>query len=318
MSVVDGCLGFVGIGAMGDPMSARVAAAGHDVLVFDADLATTRTRIASDTRRLGTLPEIARTRLVLLMLPNSDAVESVLVHQGLLSALAPGSTVIDMSSSDARRTVHMAETAREEGIRFADAPVSGGVARAKIGDLTAMVGANEELADEISPVLSTMAARVFHVGSPGAGHAAKALNNLLSAAGLMISVEAIEAARRFGIDPRVMLDTLNVSTGMNHATQTKIERYILSRTFDSGFRAELMMKDLHLAGELIAEARLGTSLAENVIAQWRDALADLPPAADQTEIALVTEDAAKGRRPPSAAGSETPTHPSPGQKGESV
>jgi 3-hydroxyisobutyrate dehydrogenase len=131
------------------------------------------------------------------------------------------------------------------------------------------------------------------VGGVGSGHAAKALNNLLSAAGLLIAAEAVEAARRFGIDPRTLLELINVSTGMNHATQTKIERYVLSERFDSGFRAALMLKDLRLAGALCEEVGLGTGLAGCVTGEWAAAAERLAPDADQTEVARVTAGAAE-------------------------
>jgi 3-hydroxyisobutyrate dehydrogenase len=222
------------------------------------------------------------------MLPNSDIVEAVLLDEGLLDRMAPGSVLIDMSSSDARRTLALGPKVAEREIDFADAPVSGGVARARTGELTVIVGAEEDVLERIEPLLRTMAANVFRVGGLGSGHAAKALNNLLSATGLLISVEAVEAGRRFGIDPETLLELLNVSTGMNHATKTKIDRYVLSGNFDSGFRAELMLKDLRLARAIVADAGLGTGLADAVVEQWAAANAQLPAGADQTEIHHVT------------------------------
>jgi 3-hydroxyisobutyrate dehydrogenase len=225
---------------------------------------------------------------VVLMLPGSDEVESVLLAEGLLDRLATGTILIDMSSSDPQRTVRLAPRLHERGIAFADAPVSGGVARARTGDLTAIVGGDEPLVAHITPLLQSVATNIFHVGGVGSGHAAKALNNLLSATGLLISAEAVEAGRRFGIDPRTLLDLLNVSTGMNHATQTKIDRYILSEAFDSGFRAGLMLKDLRLAAALCNQVGLGTGLAGHVLDEWAAACEQLEQGADQTEVARVT------------------------------
>lgn len=273
---------------MGAPMSARLAAGGFTTLIHDADPDRAADVAGAGPRRAASLGEVATADAVILMLPDSNAVEAVLLDGGLLDRMVPGSVLIDMSSSDARRTVGLGPSVAERGIAFADAPVSGGVARARTGELTVIVGADEALLARIEPVLQTMAANVFRVGGLGSGHAAKALNNLLSATGLLISVEAVEAGRRFGIEPSTLLALINVSTGMNHATQTKVERFVLSEQFDSGFRAGLMLKDLRLADAICDEVGLGTGLAHAVVEQWAAATAQLAPAADQTEIAKVT------------------------------
>jgi 3-hydroxyisobutyrate dehydrogenase len=281
-------VGFVGVGAMGDPMSAQVAANGFRTLIHDADPARAEALAAADRRIAADLDAIAAADAVVLMLPNSDIVDAVLLDEGLLERMAPGSVLIDMSSSDARRTLALGPKVAAREVDFADAPVSGGVAKAGSGELTAIVGAEEDLLVRIEPLLKSMAANVFRVGSLGSGHAAKALNNLLSATGLLISIEAVEAGRRFGIDPETLLALLNVSTGMNHATQTKIDRYVLSGRFDSGFRAELMLKDLRLARAIVEDAGLGTGLSGAVVEQWVTAAEGLPAGADQTDIHHIT------------------------------
>jgi 3-hydroxyisobutyrate dehydrogenase len=289
-------------------MSAQVAASGFRTLIHDADAARAEQLAAADAgaeaadgaangradqaatnpRVAAGLDAIAAADAVVLMLPNSDVVEAVLLDEGLLERMAPGTVLIDMSSSDARRTLALGPKVTERQIDFADAPVSGGVAKAETGELTVIVGAEEDLLAHIEPLLQAMAANVFHVGALGSGHAAKALNNLLSATGLLISIEAVEAGKRFGIDPETLLELLNVSTGMNHATKTKIDRYVLSERFDSGFRAELMVKDLRLARAIVADAGLGTELSGAVVEQWAAANEQLPGGADQTEIHHVT------------------------------
>lgn len=275
---------------MGDPMSRQIAAAGFETVIHDATPGLAERLATADARSAGTLADVAAADAVVLMLPNSDIVEAVLLNEGLLDQMAAGSVLIDMSSSDPRRTVALAPAVAARGVAFADAPVSGGVARARSGELTVIAGAEETVLERIRPLLESMAANIFHVGGSGSGHAAKALNNLLSATGLLISIEAVEAGARFGIDPHVLVELLNVSTGMNHATKTKIEQYVLSEKFDSGFRAALMLKDLRLAGALCEEFQLGTGLAGHVVQEWAAAYEQLAADADQTEIAYVTRD----------------------------
>lgn len=292
-------VGFVGLGAMGDPMSSQVAAAGFDTVIHDAVEGLAERLAPPGPRRSGDLAAAAAAEAVVLMLPDSDAVESVLLGEGLLAAMRPGAVLIDMSSSDPRRTAELGRSVGERGVLFADAPVSGGVARARTGELTVMVGADERLFDRIEPLLRSMAASIFRVGELGSGHAAKALNNLLSATGLLIASEAVEAGRRLGIEPQRLLELVNVSTGMNHATKTKMAKYILSETFDSGFRAGLMLKDLRLAGAICESAGLGTGLAGHVVEEWSGAVQRLGVDVDQTEIARVTAGAVGAKQEPS-------------------
>src|ERR1700733_12298296 len=166
-------VGFVGGGAMGDPMSSRIAAAGFATVIHDAQDGRAA-RVAGDgPRRAGRLADVADADAVVLMLPGSDEVESVLLAEGLLDRMGSGTTLIDMSSSDPQRTVALAERVRERGVAFADAPVSGGVARARTGDLTAIVGGEAPLVAHVTPLLQSVATNIFHVGGIGSGHAAK-------------------------------------------------------------------------------------------------------------------------------------------------
>jgi 3-hydroxyisobutyrate dehydrogenase len=198
------------------------------------------------------------------MLPDSDAVEQVLLGGagsagGLLAGLKPGSVIIDMSSSDPVRTRELAGRAAAGDVTLIDAPVSGGVAGAVAGTLTIMVGGPEQAFSGLRPVLEAMGSRVVHAGGTGAGHAVKALNNLMSAAHLLASSEALIAGRRFGLDPAVMLEIINGSSGRSGSTENKWPRYVLTEAYDAGFPARLMVKDIRLA--LAIEHATGTPSA---------------------------------------------------------
>ncbi len=153
----------------------------------------------------------------------------------LLAALAPGALIVDMSSSDPVSTRRLGDRAREAGVGFVDAPVSGGVAGAEAGTLTAMVGGTDCDVRAVGPLLDAMADTRFHVGGPGAGHAVKALNNLLSAAGIAITTEAIAIGSGFGVDPARMIEVFNASTGRNCATEYKFPEFVLRDRWASGF-----------------------------------------------------------------------------------
>jgi 3-hydroxyisobutyrate dehydrogenase len=289
----DGQLLFVGLGAMGAPMASRLARAGYLVRLCDAD----DDRAGALARDLGvaSLPHAELTgaaedvATVVLMLPDTPAVEGVLEGAGLLAALAPGTTVVDMGSSTPGSTVRLAAAAAARGIPFVDAPVSGGVARAVTGELAIMVGAEPEAFAAARPMLEHLGAAVSHVGAPGAGHAMKALNNLLSAVGLAAASEVLAVGRNFGLDPQVMLDVLNSSSGRNQATEVKMARFVLSRAFDSGFALRLMVKDLRTALDLAHETGTPVPLGASCLEEWTAAARTLPADADHTAIAAYVE-----------------------------
>ena len=279
-------IGFVGLGNMGKPMARRLATAGCRVRGFDVSAPVMASLDGADgVSAAPTLTAVAEADLVILMLPDSDVVEQVLLGNGLLAEVKPGSMIIDMSSSDPVRTRELADRAAEVGVTLIDAPVSGGVAGALGGSLTIMVGASEQAFLTVQPILQHLGSRVVHAGGVGAGHAVKALNNLMSAAHLLASSEALIAGRRFGLDPAVMLEIINGSSGRSGSTETKWPRYVLTESYNAGFPARLMVKDIKLA--LAIEQATGTPsvVSEATVATWSAALEDLPPDADHTAIA---------------------------------
>jgi 3-hydroxyisobutyrate dehydrogenase len=165
-----------------------------------------------------------------------------------------------------------------------DAPVSGGVPRARDGTLAIMVGGDPEAIERARPVLAAMGSKIFATGPLGSGHAMKALNNYVSAAGLAAAAEALLVGRRFGLDPAIMTDVLNASSGRNNSTENKLKQHILSRTFASGFSLDLMAKDLDTAVELAGDLGVPTPFAERCVALWKDAAAQFGRGADHTEI----------------------------------
>jgi 3-hydroxyisobutyrate dehydrogenase len=285
---------FVGLGAMGTPMATALADAGYELLLRDVDHSRAQ-QLAGELGATavpdeGLATAAGRAPVVLLMLPDSAAVEAVLVgEQGLLPHLAPGTTVVDMSSSRPSSTVALASRAEQAGLRYVDAPVSGGVARARDASLAIMVGAAEDVFGQVQPLLATMGGDVTRVGPPGAGHAMKALNNLLSAIGLAAASEMLAVGANFGLDPQVMLDVLNRSTGRNHATEVKMERFVLSGAFDSGFSLRLMVKDLRTALELAHETNTPVPLSAGALEEWTAAGRTLRGDADHTHIAAYVE-----------------------------
>ena len=267
-------VGFVGLGNMGLPMARRLARAGHLVQGYDLSaMAADGLRDEPGAEVVGSVVEVARgADVVILMLPGSPTVEAVLLEQRLLAALSPRTLLVDMSSSEPARTRALSERAGERGVTLVDAPVSGGVRGAVEGTLTIMVGGPPEACEAITPLLRSLGSRVVRCGEAGSGHAVKALNNLMSAAHLLASSEAIQIGKAFGLDPRIILDVVNGSSGRSGSTMTKWPDYILTGSYDSGFRLRLLVKDMRIALGL-AESADHTEIArwlEGVLGVRRD------------------------------------------------
>jgi 3-hydroxyisobutyrate dehydrogenase len=281
-----GPVAFIGLGTMGLPMATRLVEAGYAVRGSDLSAAA-RTAFA---QRGGASFEIARdaaerAAFAIMMLPDGKVVrEALLGSGGAAEALRPGALVIDMSSSAPLGTRDLAQELAARRIDLIDAPVSGGLKRALDGSLAIMAGGNAALIEKARPLLELMGRSVIQVGPIGAGHAAKALNNYVSAAGFAAACEAMIVAGKFGIDRGVFIDVLNASTGRNNSTENKMKPVVLSGTFDSGFAMALMAKDVRTAAELAEELGVEAEGAHAAAKLWADALSALGKGADHSEL----------------------------------
>ncbi|MEX3934176.1 NAD(P)-dependent oxidoreductase [Paraburkholderia phymatum] len=280
-------IGFIGLGMMGGPMVQCLANAGFDLYIDDAD-ATRADTLATQTgaQRLRK-DNAASLDALITMLPNSAIVESVLLGGGVdgwASLLTKSAVVIDMSSSEPERSRKLGSVLEERGLAYLDAPVSGGVKKAKEGTLAILVGGREDVLARCKPVLEAMGKSVLHIGGAGSGHAAKALNNYVSAAGLAATVEALHIAQRFGIQPDAMTDVLNASTGRSNTSENKVKQFMLSGTFASGFALQLMNKDLKIARALAQSVGYPMTLGATCTAMWDEAAQGSTPTTDHTEM----------------------------------
>ena len=289
----DCAIGFVGLGNMGLPMALRLAAAGYSLQLMDTRPEVAR-EVAKKTggRALGSVAELgAGLAAVILMLPDGQAVRQVLIDDGLLQRLAPGTMVIDMGSCEPSGTVLLGTRLRAASVDMVDAPVSGGVARARTGELTIMAGGTAEAVQRCRPLLDAMGSKVFLTGPLGSGQAMKALNNFVSAAALVATCEAVIIGQHFGLDPVVIAEVLNGSTGKNNTTEHKLRQFILSRSFASGFSLDLMVKDLSIAVSVAQHTHTPTVFADRCLDVWRRAQEALGRGHDHTEMARWLETA---------------------------
>ncbi len=289
MSAIEGKVpvGFVGIGKMGLPMAKRIAASGYPLHAYDtAEAALNALCAAGGVAAAKNLADIGRAcEVVVLMLPDSKVVTKVLFGEGGLAAhLTKGAVVIDMSSSNPSVTRELGPRLKDAGVDFIDAPVSGGVKRALDGSLAIMAGGEPAVIARMKPLLSTMGKTVIETGMLGSGHAMKALNNYVSAAGLLAACEALKVGSDFGIAADKIVAVLNASTGKNNSTENKLMQFIVSGLFNSGFSLGLMKKDINIATDLAKSLGSDPLLGETLLKSWADAEAKLSGAADHTEI----------------------------------
>ncbi|NOG72519.1 NAD(P)-dependent oxidoreductase [Roseicella sp. DB1501] len=282
-------IGFVGIGNMGWPMAANLVKAGFELVVCDA-VPGRGAQFAGEVGGTAVADPAAAAKGVdalVTILPTSKQVAEVAAQ--VMPALAEGTLVIDMTSGQPARTREIAARLAERGIPMIDAPVSGGVPRAKSGDLAIMLGGEAAALDRAEPVLKAMGSSLYRCGGVGAGQAMKALNNLSSAGTFLMGIEVLLIGQRFGLDPATMVDVLNASSGMSNSSQRKFKQYVLNRRFDDGFALELMVKDLGIALEVGRETETPVPFSALCREMWAAALASLGPGHNHTALAQLSE-----------------------------
>ena len=270
-------IGFIGLGAMGSVMAPLIAKSGFNVHGYDIKANIDK---LSGIKQVQDIKELSSLDVIIFMLPNGKIVSDMAIK---LLEMNLKSVLIDMSSSDPRETQELGKKLKSKGIKFLDAPVSGGVARAKTGDLMIMAGGNEQLLEEVNDLLSVMG-KVQFAGPLGSGHAIKALNNYVSAAGLISSFEALATARSFGIKPENFLKIINGATGKNNTTEVKLDKFVISEKFNSGFALDLMVKDVSIANSLIRDLSSDKPFSNDVLNHLLVSLKALGGNPDHTEV----------------------------------
>ena len=282
-------VGFVGIGNMGAPMAANLVAKGFTVVAYDADARRAQSFAdAHSARAARRLDELGpNVDAVITMLPSGREVRQVFLETegGLARSLRKGALAIDMSSADPVGTRELGATLAARGFAFIDAPVSGGVVRAKDGTLAIMIGGDAAAVARARPVLSALGHRLFEVGSLGCGHAMKCLNNFLAGTSFAAAAEAVRVGRQFGLDPAVMIDVINVSTGRSFASDSLIKQHVLSESFATGFALGLLAKDVKIAADLAEKIEVEAPLGRMVCDLWGSARDSLGGDRDHTEAA---------------------------------
>jgi 3-hydroxyisobutyrate dehydrogenase len=270
---------------MGAPMAGCIARAQHALTVYDS-VRERAERVASEhgCQIASALEGLAAADFIVTMLPTGQIVRDLYLRDGLALKLRRGTIAIDMSSSDPVGTRELGAALASSGVTLIDAPVSGGVPRAAKGTLTIMIGCDDVAAiDRARPLLSAMGDRLFDTGGLGSGHAMKALNNFVAAAGFAACAEALLAGQRFGLDPARMVEIMNVSTGRSFHTDLVLREHVVEGKFATGFQLGLLAKDVRIAADLAHELRLDAPLARLVSERFETARDVLGYTRDHTE-----------------------------------
>jgi 3-hydroxyisobutyrate dehydrogenase len=278
-------VGFVGLGNMGWPMARNLHAVGFRLIVRDIDAAK-QDQFAADHPGavVATSPDdFSGAEIVVTMLPNGAIVRDAMLGWGIGQALPEGALLLEMSSSDPSDTLLLAAGLEASGVRVVDAPVSGGVPRAVTGELSIMVGGAPADVARAQPVLLVLgdSARQFRTGRLGSGHAMKALNNVIAAATTCATAEALVVGKRFGLDPKTMVNIINASTGRSFVSGV-FDSEVLTGRYRTGFALGLLAKDVHIAASVAAAAGADVPVIALTDERYAKALSELGPAADQS------------------------------------
>ncbi len=281
-------VGFIGMGVMGAPMAGHLARAGYSLAVHDIDrLKVDEVAAEHPGVRVAATPKTVAeaSDIVITMLPSGKYVREVaLGDAGLIQGFARGSLLLDTSSCEPWLTVETAATLAQVGVDLVDAPVSGAQAGAQAAELVFMVGGRQGPVARVMPLLDVMGKQAFHLGPVGAGHAMKCINNLITALTFMATAEGLTIGRRFGLDPDIMTDVLNVSTGMSWISRTHIKQRVTNRKFDDPFKLELMVKDIGIALELATREELSLPLSDLGRRLWTAAQSYSPEGASISDM----------------------------------
>ena len=285
---------FLGLGAIGRPMAARLAAAGHTLVVWNR----TRERAEQFARDTGAGVAVAaspaeaarNSDVVFTCFSTSRDVQSVLDgSDGLLAGFARGAVLVDCTSGDPATSKTIADALAARGVGFLDAPVSGGVSGAEKGTLTVMVGGDAAVLQAVRPAIEAFAGKIVHCGPVGAGDAVKAVNQAFLAIHLLAAAEGLVTLVKQGVDPKVALDVINASSGRSNSSMNLIPERVITRAFPKTFRLALLEKDIGIAAELARQNRVPSPVTQLTADLFRVARGELGEVADHVEVVKMVE-----------------------------
>jgi len=285
---------FLGLGAIGAPMAAHIARAGHSLTIWNRTMeraSGSAAAVAGARVATSAADAVRDVEIVITCLPESADVAELLAASdaALTQALRPGMLLVDCTSGDPDTSRRIASELAAIGVGFIDAPVSGGVAGAEAGTLTVMVGGPAEALERARPALESFAAKIVHCGALGAGHALKAVNNTLLALHLWSTAEGLVAAMKAGVAPEVALDVINASSGRSNASMNLFPERVLTGAFPRTFRLALLAKDAGIAAALARSQKSAAPTLQLAADLMRIAHLELGDEVDHVEAVQLVE-----------------------------
>jgi 3-hydroxyisobutyrate dehydrogenase-like beta-hydroxyacid dehydrogenase len=268
-------VGFIGLGNMGNPMALNVLRAGHELTVYDVRREVTRNLEEAGAKWAGSAKEVAaQSEVVLTSLPGPPEVEAVVGgSDGIFAGLGAGRAYIDMSTNSPTTTRRLAAEAEKKGLVLLDAPVTGGVPRARNATLSVFVGGERAHFERFQPLLSKIGSNVFHMGPVGCGNVTKLVNNMMAFINLMGACEGLAIGTKAGVDPQALLDAIKTGSGNSLILEFGMQSFVKGEAA-LGFATALAAKDIGLAIELGKEVGVPTEvepLVEGIVTRFRDA-----------------------------------------------
>lgn len=283
-------IGFIGLGIMGKPMSKNLLKAGYELVVYDHNQKAVEEVVQAGAKAASSAKEVAENSdVIITMLPNSPHVkEVVLGPNGVIEGAKKGSIVIDMSSIAPLVSREIGEKLATAGIRFIDAPVSGGEPKAVDGTLSIMVGGSQEDFDENVPILKCMGASAVLCGDVGAGNVTKLANQIIVAVNIAAMSEALTLATKAGVDPDSVYKAIRGGLAGSTVLDAKAP-LVMARKFDPGFRINLHIKDLNNIMETGHEVGVPLPLSASVMEMMQALKVDGHGDKDHCSLALFYE-----------------------------
>jgi 3-hydroxyisobutyrate dehydrogenase len=264
-------VGFIGVGNMGNPMAYNVLKAGFPMVVFDKNPQAMENLIQAGAQPASSVREVVeQSEITLTSLPASPDVEAVYLQPGgLVESARPGTLLVDLSSVLPSTVRKIEPRAKERGVQFLEAPVSGGVTGARAATLAIMVGGDAEVLARAQPVLRAIGPNIFHVGPVGAGNTVKAINNMMACVNSLAMMEGLALGVKAGLDPMAIYEVVKASSGASKALE-RIPNGLLPRKFEPGFKVQLMNKDLETVTTIAKDLHVPLSFA-NIAQQYQQA-----------------------------------------------
>ena len=286
-------IGIVGLGRMGNGMAQSLLREGFKV--FGTDIGEAQREAAKEIG-VNVVVDIkalcAESSVIILSLPMAKHVQAVVKGKGgIIDCAQPKTLIIDTSTSEPEVTRALSVELDQLGHHLLDCPVSGGPAGAEAGTMVMLVGGELSSLERAQLYLDALSSKVVYMGQSGNGHAAKLINNLLCAAHLVTTSEAVALGTKAGLDPTDLIAGLNAGSGRSAISEVNFPRWILNKSFDSGFTMQLMRKDVRLAKNMISEMGLDLPIAEKVARIWAQSEENIP---DQDDFNCIIKNASLG------------------------